>query len=57
MNKKLKSHILFVDAKEVRTAGYELCLSAIDLIRIGLLCLNKLKYNNKQIVSENYIDE
>ena len=56
INRKLKSHVWFVDAKEVRTAGYGLCLSAIDLIRIGLLCLNKVKYNNKQIVSENYID-
>ena len=57
MNRKLKSHICFVDAREVGTAGYGLCLSANDLARIGLLCLNKGKYNGKKIFSENYIDK
>lgn len=57
MNRKLKSYIWFVDAREVGTIWYGLCLSANDLARIGLLCLNKGKYNGKQIISENYIDE
>ena len=57
MNRKLKSHIWFGDPKEVGTAGYGLCLSANDLAKIGLLFLNKGKYNGKQIISENYIDE
>lgn len=57
MNRKLKSHIWFVDTREVGTTGYGLCLSANDLARIGLLCLNTGKYNGKQIISENYIDE
>lgn len=57
MNRKLKSHIWFVDAREVGTTGYGLCLSANGLARIGLLCLNKGKYNGKPIISENYIDE
>lgn len=56
-NRKPKAHIWFGDPKEVGTAGYGLCLSANDLARIGLLCLNKGKYNGKQIISENYIDE
>ena len=57
MNRKLKLHIWFVDAREVGTIWYGLCLSANDLAKIGLLCLNKGKYNGKQIISENYIDE
>lgn len=57
MNRKLESHIWFGDSREVGTAGYGLCLSANDLAKIGLLCLNKGKYNGKQIISENYIDE
>lgn len=57
MNRKLKSHIWFVDAREVGTIWYGLCLLANDLARIGLLCLNKRKYNDKKIISENYIDE
>ena len=57
MNRKLKSHIWFVDARKVGTIWYGLCLSANDLARIGLLCLNKRKYNDKKIISENYIDE
>lgn len=57
MNRKLKSHIWFVDAREAGTTWYWLCLSANGLARIGLLCLNKRKYNDKKIISENYIDK
>ena len=57
MNRKLKSHIWFVDAREAGTTWYGLCLSANDLARIGLLCLNKRKYSDKKIISEKYIDE
>lgn len=32
-------------------------MSAIDLAKIGLLCLNNGNYNDKQIVSEKWIKE
>lgn len=57
MTKKPQEHIWFGDPKKVGTAGYGLCLSALDLTKIGLLCLNKGKYNKKEIISENWIQE
>ena len=32
-------------------------MSAEDMAKIGLLCLNKGAYNNKQIVSSSWIEE
>lgn len=45
------------DSNEIPSAGFGLCLSAIDLAKIGLLCLNKGIYNNKRIVSEKWIKQ
>lgn len=52
-----EEHIWFGDPQGVGTAGYGLCMSAIDLAKIGLLCLNNGNYNDKQIVSEKWIKE
>ncbi len=57
MSKTPKEHIWFCDPQGVGTAGYGLCMSADDLARIGLLVLNNGKYNNKRIVSEQWIKE
>ena len=47
----------FCDSKGIVTAGFGLCLSAEELAKIGQMCLNKGKYNNKQIVSEKWIEK
>ena len=47
----------FCDSDGIATAGFGLFLSAIDLAKIGQMCLNKGKYNNKQIVSEKWIKQ
>ena len=57
ISKAPKKHVWFGDRLEVGTAGYGLCLSAEDMAKIGLLCLNNGKYNNQQIVSESWIRE
>ena len=43
------------DAKENAAAGFGLCLSAMDMAKIGQLCVNNGKYNGKNIVSESWI--
>lgn len=57
ISKTPKDHIWFGDPQGVGTAGYGLCMSANDLAKIGLMCLNNGNYNNKQIVSEKWIKE
>ncbi len=57
VSKTPKDHVWFGDPQGVGTAGYGLCMSASDLTKIGLLCLNKGKYHDKQIVSEKWIKE
>ena len=55
MNKNPKEYEWYSDPQNTVTAGWGLCLSAIDLAKIGELVLNSGKYNNRSIVSENYI--
>lgn len=43
------------DAKENAAAGFGLCLSAMDMAKIGQLCVNNGKYKGKNIVSESWI--
>ena len=52
-----KEHIWFCDTDGLGTPGYGLCMSAEDMAKIGLLCLNKGMYDNQQIVSEKWIEE
>ena len=52
-----KENIWFADPDGLGTPGYGLCMSAEDMAKIGLLCLNKGMYNNKQIVSSSWIEE
>ena len=52
-----KDHIWFCDLDGLGTPGYGLCMSAEDMAKIGLLCLNKGCYHNKQIISSKWIEE
>lgn len=55
IGKTPKDNIWFCDPMGVGTAGYGLCLSAEDMAKIGVLCLNKGAVNGKQIVSSEWI--
>ena len=57
IDKKPKGNIWFSDTQGLGTPGYGLCMSADDMARIGVLCINKGMYNNKQIVSTKWIEE
>ena len=47
----------FTDIKGNATAGFGLCLSAVDMAKIGQLCLDLGKYNDIRILSENWIEQ
>lgn len=57
ISKTPKENIWFSDPEGLGTPGYGLCLSAEDMAKIGLLCLNKGFYGGKQIVSPEWIEE
>ena len=57
IGKTPKENIWFADPDGLGTPGYGLCMSALDMAKIGLLCLNKGTYNNQQIVSSKWIEE
>lgn len=52
-----KGNLWFCDAEGLGTPGYGLCMSAEDMAKIGLLCLNKGVFDNRQIVSAQWIEE
>lgn len=57
LNKDPRENVWFCDPTELGTPGYGLCLSAEDMAKIGLLCLNRGKFKGKQIVSSKWITE
>lgn len=57
IGKSPKENIWFCDTDGLCTPGYGLCMSAEDMAKIGLLCLNKGSFDNKQIVSSKWIEE
>lgn len=57
VGKTPKDNIWFSDPMGVGAAGYGLCLSAEEMSKIGLLCLQKGVFHNKRIVSEKWIEE
>lgn len=57
IDKKPKDNVWFADPNGLGCPGYGLCMSASDMAKIGLLCLNNGKYNQKEIVSSSYISE
>ena len=56
-SKSPKEHSWFCDNKGVVTSGFGLCLSAEDMAKVGQLCLNKGVFDNKQIVSSEWITQ
>ena len=57
IEKTPKGNVWFADPQGLGTPGYGLCMSASDMAKIGLLCLNKGVWEGKQIVSENWIKD
>lgn len=57
IEKMPKGNIWFSDRMGVGTAGYGLCLSADEMSKIGLLCLNKGVFNDRRIISEKWLEE
>ena len=57
MNKIPKKNEWYSDPKDTVTAGWGLCLSAEDMAKIGVLILNGGKYDNKRIISTNWMNE
>ena len=57
IEKTPKKAVWFSDCQNLGTPGYGLCLSACDMAKIGLLCLNKGAYGGQQIVSSKWIRE
>lgn len=57
IDKLPKEHVWFSDPQDLGTPGYGLCMSAKDMAKIGLLCLNNGMYNNQQIVSAKWVSE
>ena len=57
IGKTPKENIWFCDTDGLGTPGYGLCMSAEDMAKIGLLCLNKGIYDGKQIISSDWIEE
>ncbi len=52
-----KENIWFCDTDGLGTPGYGLCMSADDMAKIGLLCLNNGVFDGKQIVPSRWIEE
>lgn len=52
-----KENVWFCDPTGISASGFGLCLLAEDLAKIGQMCLDKGKYNGKQIVSKKWIEE
>ncbi len=57
VEKTPKGNVWFSDRDYLGTPGYGLCMSASDMAKIGLLCLNKGRCGNNRIVSEKWIEE
>ena len=57
VGKTPKGNVWFCDPQDLATPGYGLCMSAEDMARIGLLCLNKGVCDGQQVVSPGWIKE
>ena len=57
IGKTPKDNIWFSDPDGLGTPGYGLCMSAGDMAKIGLMCLNKGTYNGKLIITSKWIAE
>ncbi len=57
ISKLPKKAVWFSDPQNLGTPGYGLCLSAVDMAKIGQMCLNKGEFGGRQIVSSAWIRE
>lgn len=57
MSKAPRKNVWFADPVDVASAGFGLCLSAFDMVKIGEMCRNYGAYQRKQIVSSEWIKE
>ncbi len=57
ISKTPKGQIWFCDPDGLGTPGYGLCMSAEDMAKIGVMCLNKGVFDGKRIVSAHWIEE
>lgn len=57
IEKQPKENVWFADPQGLGTPGYGLCMSASDMAKIGLLCLNNGTWNGAQIISEDWLCE
>lgn len=55
IDKEPKDNVWFCDSTGIGAAGYGVCLSAVDMAKIGQLCLNMGMYDGKQVVSAEWI--
>jgi len=56
MSKLPKGDVWYAEPQGINTAGWGLALSANDMAKIGLLCLNRGEYRGKRVVSAEWID-
>ena len=57
MNKAPKKNEWYSDPKDTVTAGWGLCLSAMDMAKIGELVLNSGVFDSRRVVSGDWIEE
>lgn len=57
VDKAPKDNVWFCDPDQLGTPGYGLCMSAEDMAKIGLLCLNQGRIQEQKIVSSRWIEE
>ena len=57
IEKTPKENVWFCDTEGLGTPGYGLCLSAEDMAKIGLLCLNNGVFDDKRIISSDWIEK
>ena len=57
MNKNPRKYEWYVDPQGTVTAGWGICMSALDMSVIGAMVLYGGQYNGKRIISEEYIED
>lgn len=55
MNRKDHGKVWFLDPQNTPTAGWGLSLSAYEMAQIGLMVLDEGVYNNKRVISKEWI--
>lgn len=56
-SKEPKKSVWFCESNGNVTAGFGLCMSSLEMAKIGQMCLEKGVYQNQRIISANWIKE